>query len=250
MRSETWKNDRSGPNQLGREMCTPHRTPRTRNRKVSYSHRKLGRPDQNHRLEKLRTPPTFCGDAWRQEAPDLETLRSVLAEFDGCALKAPYPTCVADGAPGSRSCWWRGPGEGEIEGASFVGGTVNVDRMLGTVGLNDRIFIVANVVSLATSRNRTPTPQETQICLPFIERQIDLADMEYLVCSEGRARALWRPRRDYTRAGSWLPYPRRTGRESQALAMLIRLSATAGQRHKRSLGRIASACTRARTLSR
>ena len=35
--------------------------------------------------------------------------------------------------------------------------------------------------------NRTPTPQETQICLPFITRQIELADPDILVCLGGPA---------------------------------------------------------------
>jgi len=33
--------------------------------------------------------------------------------------------------------------------------------------------------------NRTPTPQESQICLPFIRRQIELADPDILVCLGG-----------------------------------------------------------------
>ncbi len=30
--------------------------------------------------------------------------------------------------------------------------------------------------------NRTPTPQESAICLPFIKRQIELVDPDFLVC--------------------------------------------------------------------
>jgi hypothetical protein len=42
-------------------------------------------------------------------------------------------------------------------------------------------------------RQPDPDPHETQICLPFIERQIDLADPEYLVCLGVRSsRALGR----------------------------------------------------------
>ena len=33
--------------------------------------------------------------------------------------------------------------------------------------------------------NRTPTPQETQICLPFIQRQIELVEPDILVCLGG-----------------------------------------------------------------
>ena len=38
---------------------------------------------------------------------------------------------------------------------------------------------------MAPPGNRTPTPQESQICLPFIQRQIELANPDVLVCMGG-----------------------------------------------------------------
>jgi DNA polymerase len=159
-------------------------------------------------------------------AADLEMLRTTMAEFDGCALKRTATQLVfADGLPGSRIMLiGEAPGEGEDRiGRPFVGRAGQLlDRMLSAIGLDRHKVYIANVVPWRPPGNRTPTLQETQICLPFIERQIDLADPEYLVCLGGSAaRALLGVHGGIMRArGSWFPYPRQTGRDIQALATL------------------------------
>ena len=161
-----------------------------------------------------------------QAACDLEMLRSKMTEFDGCALKRTATQLVfADGLPGSRIMLiGEAPGEGEDRiGRPFVGRAGQLlDRMLSAIGLDRQKVYIANIVPWRPPGNRTPTLQETQICLPFIERQIDLADPEYLVCLGGSAaRALLSVHGGIMRArGSWFPYPRQTGRDIQALAML------------------------------
>jgi len=161
-----------------------------------------------------------------REAADLETLQSKMAEFDGCALKGTATQLVfADGLPGSRIMLiGEAPGEGEDRiGRPFVGRAGQLlDRMLSAIGLDRQKVYIANVVPWRPPGNRTPTLQETQICLPFIERQIDLADPEYLVCLGGSAaRALLGVHRGIKRArGSWFLYPRKAGRDIRALAML------------------------------
>jgi uracil-DNA glycosylase len=175
-----------------------------------------------------KTPETaeITARALAQGAPDLETLRSAMSEFEGCALKRTATQLVfADGVPGSRIMFvGEAPGEGEDRtGRPFVGRAGKLlDLMLGAVGLDRRKVYIANVVPWRPPGNRTPTPQETQICLPFIERQIELADPEYLVCLGGSAvRVLLGVQGGIMRArGSWLTYQRQTGRERQALAML------------------------------
>ena len=51
-----------------------------------------------------------------------------------------------------------------------------LDLMLNTIGLDRSKVYIANIVPWRPPGNRTPTPVETQICLPFIQRQIELAD--------------------------------------------------------------------------
>ncbi|HEY1779221.1 MAG TPA: uracil-DNA glycosylase [Roseiarcus sp.] len=164
--------------------------------------------------------------ALAQSANDLETLRSVMAEFDGCALKRTATRLVfADGAPGSRVMFvGEAPGAEEDRlGRPFVGRAGQLlDRMLRAVGLDRQTVYVANVVPWRPPGNRTPTPQETQVCLPFIKRQIDLADPEFLVCLGASAvRTVLGVETGIMRTrGSWFAYPREDGREVRALAIL------------------------------
>jgi DNA polymerase len=46
---------------------------------------------------------------------------------------------------------------------------------------------ITNVIAWRPPGNRTPTPQETEICRPFIERHIELAKPEILVLMGGPA---------------------------------------------------------------
>ena len=159
-------------------------------------------------------------------ATDLKTLRVAMASFDGCALSRTATQLVfADGVPGSRVMFvGEAPGgEEDRIGRPFVGRAGQLlDRMLGAIGLDRQTVYIANVVPWRPPGNRTPTPQETQVCLPFIERQIDLADPEYLVCLGGSAvRSLLAVQAGILRTrGSWFAYPRPNGREIRTLAML------------------------------
>jgi uracil-DNA glycosylase family 4 len=163
--------------------------------------------------------------ALAQAAPDLEALRSIVADFDGCALKRTATQLVfADGVPGSRVMFvGEAPGEEEDRiGRPFVGRAGQLlDRMLSAIGLDRQTVYIANVVPWRPPGNRTPTPQETEICLPFIQRQIELADPEYLVCLGGSASRTMLGVQGIMRArGSWFPYSGPGGREIRALAML------------------------------
>ena len=160
-----------------------------------------------------------------EAATDLETLRSAMAEFDGCALKRTATKLVfADGVAGSRVMLvGEAPGGDEDRiGRPFVGRAGQLlDRMLAAVGLDRQGVYIANVVPWRPPGNRTPTLQETQACLPFIRRQIDLADPEFLVCLGGSAvQTLLGVHGGITRIrGSWFDYQRESGRPIRALAM-------------------------------
>jgi uracil-DNA glycosylase family 4 len=122
-------------------------------------------------------------------AKTLDELRAILDKFDGCALKATATQLVfADGNPKSRVMFiGEAPGRDEdIEGLPFVGRSGKLlDRMLAAIGLDRSSVYIANIVPWRPPGNRTPTPQESQICLPFIRRQIELADPDILVCLGG-----------------------------------------------------------------
>jgi len=122
-------------------------------------------------------------------AETLEELRAILDRFEGCALKATATQLVfADGNPEARVMFvGEAPGRDEdIEGLPFVGRSGKLlDRMLTAIGLDRAQVYIANIVPWRPPGNRTPTPQESQICLPFILRQIELADPDILVCLGG-----------------------------------------------------------------
>ena len=122
-------------------------------------------------------------------AQTLDELRAILEKFDGCALKATATQLVfADGNPKARVMFvGEAPGRDEdIEGLPFVGRSGKLlDRMLAAIGLDRTSVYIANIVPWRPPGNRTPTPQESQICLPFIWRQIELADPDILVCLGG-----------------------------------------------------------------
>jgi uracil-DNA glycosylase len=124
-----------------------------------------------------------------KNAKTLDELRTILDSFEGCALKSTASQLVfADGNPEARLMLvGEAPGRDEdIEGLPFVGRSGKLlDRMLAAIGLDRASVYIANIVPWRPPGNRTPTPQESQICLPFILRQIELADPDILVCLGG-----------------------------------------------------------------
>ena len=137
--------------------------------------------------ELLPAPDAAIASAREQArtAASLEILRDMLEKFDGCALKSTATRLVfADGNPKARIMFvGEAPGrEEDIEGLPFVGRSGKLlDRMIAAIGLDRTKVYIANVIPWRPPGNRTPTPQETQICLPFIQRQIELVDPDILV---------------------------------------------------------------------
>jgi uracil-DNA glycosylase len=172
-------------------------------------------------------PPDAAVMAAREaarSAASLEDLRALLERFDGCPLKATASRLVfADGNPESRLMLiGEAPGRDEdIEGLPFVGRSGKLlDLMLNAVGLDRSKVYIANIVPWRPPGNRTPTPVETQICLPFIRRQIELADPDVLVCIGGpSAGALLGIQGILKNRGRWMTYDTGT-RQIRAMATL------------------------------
>jgi uracil-DNA glycosylase len=126
-----------------------------------------------------------------RSAASLEELRAILQSFEGCALRTTAKQLVfADGNPQARVMFvGEAPGrEEDIEGLPFVGRSGKLlDLMMTAIGLNRTTAYIANIIPWRPPGNRTPTPQESQICLPFIRRQIELANPDVLVCMGGPA---------------------------------------------------------------
>jgi DNA polymerase len=173
----------------------------------------IGEEPRNHFAQDVAEPPNTVAKTSPMRAPEiksapaapnvaameareavkniqtLEELRAALAAFQGCALRATATQMVfADGNPEARLMLvGEAPGRDEdIEGLPFVGRSGKLlDRMLAAIGIDRTQAYIANIIPWRPPGNRTPTPQESAICLPFIRKQIELADPDVLVCLGG-----------------------------------------------------------------
>ena len=159
-------------------------------------------------------------------AASLDELRQRMAEFDGCNLKFTAKSLVfADGNPAADVMLvGEAPGRDEdIEGLPFVGRSGRLlDRMLAAIELDRQSVYIANVIPWRPPGNRPPTPQETEICRPFIERQIELVNPKVLATLGGSsAKTLLRTTEGVMRLrGNWKTHVTASGTEIPAMPTL------------------------------
>ena len=122
-------------------------------------------------------------------AQSIADLQRVLEDFDGCPLKATATRlCFADGNPEARyMIIGEAPGpEEDRQGLPFVGRSGKLlDRMLAAIGLDRQQVHITNVIYWRPPGNRTPTAQEIAVCLPFVRRQIEIIQPDYLLLIGG-----------------------------------------------------------------
>ena len=160
-------------------------------------------------------------------AQSLEELRNLLASFDGCNLKLTAKSLVfADGNPQpDMMLVGEAPGRDEdIEGLPFAGKSGRLlDAMLAAIGASRTTnAYIANVVPWRPPGNRNPTPLETEICRPFIERQIELARPKILIALGGpSAKVLLNANEGILRLrGNWKVHKTASGIEIPAMPTL------------------------------
>jgi DNA polymerase len=119
-------------------------------------------------------------------AMDWDQLRSGVAACDACLLCRERKQAVL-GVGDVNADWLfigEGPGAEEDErGEPFVGQAGKLlDAMLAAIDLKrgDDVYI-ANVVKCRPPGNRTPEPEETAACWPWLERQIALIKPRLIV---------------------------------------------------------------------
>lgn len=121
-----------------------------------------------------------------RSAGSLEDLRAILETFEGCALRQTAKRLVfADGNPKARVMFvGEAPGYDEdIQGLPFVGRSGQLlDKMLAAIGLDRSSAYITNIIPWRPPGNRDPSLHETSICLPFIQRHIELVNPNVLVC--------------------------------------------------------------------
>ncbi len=120
-----------------------------------------------------------------ESARSLSELKSAMEVFSGCNLRnSARNTVFADGNP-SSGIMVIGPmpnGDDDRDGVPFSGKQGQMlDRMLAAIGLDRTSVLITNVIPWRPPGNRVPSPRETDICRPFIERQIVLAEPRHLL---------------------------------------------------------------------
>jgi DNA polymerase len=123
----------------------------------------------------------FAADSARS----LAELKTALEAFNGCNLKnGARSTVFASGDPGSR-IMVIGPmpnADDDRDGIPFSGRQGHLlDRMLAAIGLSRDMLLLTNIIPWRPPGNRMPSPAELEICRPFLERQIALAEPRYLL---------------------------------------------------------------------
>lgn len=155
-------------------------------------------------------------------ATTLEELRAAIAAFDGLDIKRTATSMVfCDGNPRAPVMLvGEAPGADEDRmGRPFVGVSGQLlDRILKCIGLErteeypGKAIYISNILNWRPPGNRTPTPAEIDICLPFIERHIALAQPKILIlCGGVSAKALLGTESSISRLrGTWHNYTPRT----------------------------------------
>ncbi len=126
-----------------------------------------------------------------RSAATIEALHQALTGFQGCGLRATAKNlCFYRGSPRAPlMIVGEAPGrEEDLEGKPFVGRAGQLlDKMLAAIGLAETDVHITNIVYWRPPGNRTPTPQEAQICRPFLDRQMELVAPKVVLTLGGPA---------------------------------------------------------------
>ena len=122
---------------------------------------------------------------------NLDRLKEAVINFDKCELKKTAKNTVfSDGNPKSKIMFvGEAPGADEdLQGLPFVGRAGKLlDKMLDAINLNRHNVYISNIIPWRPPGNRQPLTQEILLCLPFIQRHIELINPEILVLLGGTA---------------------------------------------------------------
>lgn len=125
----------------------------------------------------------------------LEELREAIAGFEGLAIRKTATNMVfADGNPNARVMLvGEAPGADEDrQGKPFVGVSGQLlDKMFKCIGLARteedpaKAVYISNILNWRPPGNRTPSPAEIDVSLPFIERHIALVKPQVIILCGG-----------------------------------------------------------------
>ena len=140
----------------------------------------------------------------------LDDLKDYMSKFKGCELyKSATNMVFSDGNKSSEIMLiGEAPGHDEdIQGKPFVGRSGKLlYKMLEAIGLSRDTVYIANIVPWRPPNNRRPTEEEINICLPFIQKHIELIAPKVLMLLGSTATyALLRNKEGITKIrGKWV----------------------------------------------
>lgn len=157
-------------------------------------------------------------------AHNLQELKKIVENFDGCALKLTAKSTVFGAGNEKASLMIIGEAPGADEdriGLPFVGRSGRLlDKMLQSIFLKRDDVYITNVLPWRPPGNRTPTDSEVAICLPFLKKQIELIEPKIiLLLGASAANALLDNTESISRLrGKWLNYATSQNKIISALA--------------------------------
>lgn len=174
-----------------------------------------------------------------RDAKTLDELRALVDAFDGCNLKFTAKSLVfGNGNPAADlMAIGEAPGRDEdLQGLPFVGRSGKLlDLMLAAIGRDRTDTYITNVIPWRPPGNRTPTPQETEICRPFIERHIELVNPKVILALGGpSAKLIAQTTEGIMRLrGNWKTYRTSEGTEMAVMPSLHPAYLLRNPAHKR-----------------
>ena len=153
------------------------------------------KPSENAMKKEIRKLPEEPQiEIKKVDLSDVKTfdeLVNKIKDFDGCQIKKySTNTVVFDGNKDAKIMLiGEAPGENEDkEGIPFCGQSGQLLRKaIGFIGLDTKNSLITNTLYWRPPENRKPTPQELEICRPFLEKMISIVKPKIIILSGGTA---------------------------------------------------------------
>lgn len=146
------------------------------------------------------------------QAKTLKELKDIVENYNECLLKKTATNTVfSDGNPQAKiMVIGEAPGADEDrQGLPFVGLSGKLlDRMFAAIGLDRTTIYITNIIPWRPPGNRQPTSNETNLCMPFVERHIELIAPDFLILVGGTsAKSILQSNEGIMKLrGKWLSY--------------------------------------------
>lgn len=132
-----------------------------------------------------QSPKSSGADPWEQ-ASSLDELESMIKNCHQCGLWETRTNLVF-GTGNPRATFMvvgEAPGADEdAQGKPFVGRAGQLlTKILEAIGFKREDVYIANVLKSRPPNNRKPLPEEVEVCLPYLKKQISLIKPKVILC--------------------------------------------------------------------